>query len=67
MTDVAFVLGAYVVVLGGIAGYAIALARRIAAARRLADSIQRERDRADAAAPADSERPTIREPFEAGR
>ena len=67
MTDIAFVLGAYVVVLGGIAGYAVALARRVASAHRLAESIQRERDRGDEAAPATSERLVARGPFEAGR
>lgn len=67
MTDIAFVLGAYVVVLGGIAAYTVALGRRVAAARSLAESIQRERDRADEATPATSERLVVREPFEAGR
>jgi len=67
MTDIAFVLGAYVVVLGGIAGYAVALGRRVASARRLAESIQRERDDGAAAPRATSQRPVGREPFEAGR
>ena len=66
MTDIAFVLGAFVVVLGGIAGYAVGLGRRVASANRLAESIQRERDRGDEA-PATSERLVGREPFEAGR
>lgn len=45
MTDAAFVIAAYVAVLGGLAAYAFALGRRTAAARRLALSVERERDR----------------------
>lgn len=67
MTDVAFVLGAYVVVLGGIAAYALALGRRLTAARDLAESIQRERDRGDGAAPAASERAAVAEAIEGRR
>ena len=51
MTDIAFVLGAYVVVLGGIGAYAVALGRRVASAHRLAASIERERDGGGGSAP----------------
>ena len=44
MTDAAFVVAAYVVVVGGLAGYAFALRRRTAAARRALASVRRERD-----------------------
>lgn len=44
MTDAPFVVAAYVVVLGGVAGYAFALARRTALARRLGASVRRERE-----------------------
>lgn len=44
MTDAPFVVAAYGVVLGGLAGYAFALARRTAAARRLAELVRRERE-----------------------
>lgn len=67
MTDIAFVLGAYVVVLGGIGAYAVALGRRVASAHRLAASVERERDGGGGSAPATTERRVVREPFEAGR
>ena len=67
MTDIAFVLGAYVVVLGGIAGYTVALGRRLASALELAEAIRRERDPRDEAEPAASERLVEREPSEAGK
>ena len=44
MTDGPFVVAAYVVVLGGLAGYAFALRRRTAAARRLLALVRREHD-----------------------
>ena len=44
MMDAPFVVAAYVVVLGGLAGYAVALAGRTAAARRLAALVRRERE-----------------------
>ena len=44
MTDGPFVVAAYVVVLGGLAGYAFALRRRMATARRLLALVRRERD-----------------------
>lgn len=44
MTDAPYVVAAYVVVLGGLAGYALALGRRTAGARRLLAVVRRERD-----------------------
>lgn len=44
MTDAAFVVAAYVVVVGGLAGYAFALRRRMATARRALALVRRERD-----------------------
>lgn len=48
MTDMPFVLAAYVVVLGGLAGYVLTLARRTAASRRLAAAVRREHGSQDA-------------------
>lgn len=45
MTDAPFVVAAYVLVLGALAGYGFALGRRTAAARRLAKLIRRDRER----------------------
>jgi hypothetical protein len=45
MTDPAFVLGAYAIVLGGLSIYAISIARRLLSARRTAEALERERQR----------------------
>jgi len=45
MTDPASVAAAYAVVLGGIALYAVSIARRLAAARRAAEALDRARAR----------------------
>jgi len=45
MTDTPFVVAAYVLVLGALAGYGFALGRRTAAARRLAELVRRDRER----------------------
>ena len=62
MTDAPFVLAAYGIVVGGLAGYAVALARRTAAARRVAESLRREREAAltppDVRAPLVAREPT---------
>lgn len=45
MSDPAFVAASYAIVLGGLAAYAASIARRTRAARRMAQSIERERER----------------------
>jgi len=45
MTDPGSVAAAYAVVLGGIALYAVSIARRLAAARRAAEALDRARAR----------------------
>jgi len=57
MTDAPFVVAAYVLVLGALAGYGFALGRRTDAARRLAELVRREREH-DAPAP-DSVGPVV--------
>ena len=44
MTDAAFVLAAYGIVLGSLAAYAISLARRLAAAAEAEQAIKRRLD-----------------------
>jgi len=53
MTDPAFVLGAYGIVLGGLVLYVVSIARRLAGARRTAEALGRERRRALADAASD--------------
>ena len=53
MTDVAFVIAGYGVILGSVAVYAFTLARRVAAAREA--SLQIRRDAAAAPPPGDRE------------
>ena len=43
MTDPAFVLAAYTVVLGALGGYVVTLGRRGRSARRLLDAVARQR------------------------
>lgn len=45
MTDPGSVAAAYAAVLGGIALYAVSIARRLAAARRAAEALERARTR----------------------
>ena len=45
MTDAPFVIGAYAIVIMGLAGYVATLTRRLSAARRIAAAVERERDR----------------------
>lgn len=42
MTDVAFVAGAYVVVIGGLLLYALSLGRRLRQAHRLRETVRRQ-------------------------
>jgi len=55
MTDLAFIVAAYAIVLGGLAIYAVSIARRLQSARRAAEALERERRRAvtDAASTGD--------------
>lgn len=53
MSDAGFVAAAYAIVLGGLAGYVLTIARRRRAALRMADAIGRERDRAAVGAAAE--------------
>lgn len=46
MTDPTFVIAAYAIVLGGLAMYAVSIARRLAGARHTAEALERERRRA---------------------
>ncbi len=46
MSDLAFILAAYVVILGGLAVYAITLRRRVRAAREASVRIRHEADAA---------------------
>lgn len=45
MTDAPFVVGAYAIVIIGLAGYAMTLRRRLSAARRIVGAVERERGR----------------------
>ena len=45
MTDAPFVVGAYAIVIMGLAGYAVTLGRRLAAARRIVGAVEGERGR----------------------
>lgn len=45
MSDPAFVAAAYIVVLGGLAGYALSIGRRLRSADRTARAVERERRR----------------------
>jgi hypothetical protein len=67
MTDVAFIVGAYLVVLGAIAAYVVTLGRRLASALELAESIRREGDPRDEAELATSEQLVVSGPSEAGK
>lgn len=46
MSDPLFVAASYAIVLGGLIAYAVSVARRTRAARRTAQSLERERERA---------------------
>lgn len=50
MTDPGFVAAAYAVVIGGLLLYVLSLARRVRAARRTADALNRQRARDQPAA-----------------
>lgn len=45
MSNPEFVVAAYAIVLGGLAGYVVSIARRVRAARRTTDMLVRERER----------------------
>lgn len=45
MTDAPFVVGAYAIVITGLAGYAVTLRRRISAAHRIVAAVEGERGR----------------------
>lgn len=45
MSDPAFVAAAYAVVMGGLSLYTLSVARRVRAARRTLDAVERARDR----------------------
>lgn len=44
MTDLPSIVGAYGLVIGGLALYVLSLGRRARAARRVADAVRRERE-----------------------
>lgn len=46
MSDPAFVVASYAIALGGLAVYAASIARRARAARRMAEALERARERA---------------------
>jgi hypothetical protein len=64
VTNPAFVAGAYTIVIGGLSLYVATIARRVRAARRSAESIERERRRDLPGPPAETAAPQTGQPFE---
>ena len=67
MTDPTFVAGAYTIVIGGLSLYVVTIARRVRAARRSAESIDRERRRDLPGRPAETAASLAGQPEEAPR
>jgi hypothetical protein len=67
VTDPAFVAGAYTIVIGGLSLYVVTIARRVRAARRSAESIERERRRDVPGPPAEAAAPLTGQPSEVPR
>lgn len=67
MSDPGFVAAAYAIVLGGLSLYAVSIARRVRAARRTAEALERARERALAGVPGEAPPVLPGQPSEARR
>lgn len=67
MSDPWFVAAAYAIVLGGLSLYVVSIARRVRAARRTAEALERARERALAGVPSEATATVAGQPSEARR
>lgn len=67
MSDPAFVVAAYAIVLGGLSAYIVSITRRVRAARRTAEALQRAREHALPSVPGEAQATLVSKPSEARR